>query len=255
MSRWRLGLAITLTIVAIPLWIQAGEPDAAAGTEKVDAPGDPDASGYALLADRAAAWGDLRSDVAEDQRQAELAAAEAAAAAATTTTTLAPTTTRAATTTTRPPTTTVATTKPPTTKAPTTTVPTTKAPITTKAPTTTAKPTTTVPAAPPTTAVPAPPAGQARAVPAGTTPEMWHQLRMCESGSNYRAVSAGGAYRGAYQFMQGTWNTIAASAPSLNRLNGVDPATAAPVDQDSMAYTLYEQRGKSPWPVCGAQLP
>src|SRR5688500_18010866 len=113
MTRWRLGLAITLTIVAIPLWIQAGEPDAAAGTGKAAAPGDPDASGYALLADRSVAWVDLRSDVAEEQYQAEQAAA-AAAAATTTTTTTAPTTTRA-TTTTRAPTTTVATTKPPTT--------------------------------------------------------------------------------------------------------------------------------------------
>ena len=92
-------------------------------------------------------------------------------------------------------------------------------------------------------------------MPAGTTAEMWLQLRMCESGNNYRAVSSGGAYRGAYQFMQTTWNTIAGSAPSLTRLVGVDPATAAPVDQDAMAYALYEMRGKSPWPICGAQLP
>ena len=59
LSRWRLGLAISLTIVAIPLWIQAGEPDASAGKAKVDAPGDPDASGFALLADRATAWSDF----------------------------------------------------------------------------------------------------------------------------------------------------------------------------------------------------
>ena len=92
-------------------------------------------------------------------------------------------------------------------------------------------------------------------MPVGTTAEMWLQLRMCESGNNYRAVSSGGAYRGAYQFMQATWNTIAGSAPSLTRLVGVDPATAAPVDQDAMAYVLYETRGKSPWPICGTQLP
>lgn len=84
---------------------------------------------------------------------------------------------------------------------------------------------------------------------------MWRILRVCESGDNYRIVSAGGDYRGAYQFTQGTWNSVARSVPSLNRLAGVDPATAAPVDQDSMAYTLYEQRGKSPWPVCGDHLP
>jgi hypothetical protein len=92
-------------------------------------------------------------------------------------------------------------------------------------------------------------------MPAGTTPEMWMQLRMCESGNNYRALSPGGLYRGAYQFSQGTWNTVASSAASLTRLAGVDPATAAPVDQDTMAYTLYELRGKSPWPTCGAPLP
>lgn len=84
---------------------------------------------------------------------------------------------------------------------------------------------------------------------------MWHQLRMCESGNNYQVLSPGGAYRGAYQFAQATWNGLAASVASLTRLVGVDPATAAPVDQDAMAYTLYEQRGKSPWPVCGAPLP
>ena len=92
-------------------------------------------------------------------------------------------------------------------------------------------------------------------MPAGTTAQMWLQLRMCESGNNYRAVSSGGAYRGAYQFAQATWNTVAGSAPSLTRLVGVDPAAAAPVDQDAMAYTLYETRGKSPLPICGAQLP
>ena len=245
-----------MTIVAIPLWIQAGEPDAAAGPEKVDAPGDPNARGYALLADRANAWSDLRISVVDAQAQEARAAEEAAAAAAATTTTV-PTTTRASTTTAKP-TSTVATTRATTTtRAPTTTRPPTTTVATTKAPTTTAKPTTTVPTtkAPTTTAVPAPPAGQPRALPAGTTPEMWLQLRMCESGNNYHASSSGGMYRGAYQFAQSTWNTIAASTPSLTRLVGVDPATAAPVDQDSMAYTLYEMRGKSPWPLCGAQLP
>ena len=240
MSRWRLGLAITLTIVAIPLWIQAGEPDASAGAEKLDAPGDPNARGYTLLADRAAAWSDLRTSVADAQVEAARAAEEAAAAAAAAATTTT-TTTRAAITTAKP----------------TTTVPTTKAPTTTKPPTTTAKPTTTVTTTrpPTTTAVPAPPAGPPRALPAGTTPEMWLQLRTCESGNNYHSSSSGGAYRGAYQFSQATWNTIAASSSSLSRLVGVDPATAAPVDQDSMAYTLYELRGKSPWPLCGTQLP
>ena len=92
-------------------------------------------------------------------------------------------------------------------------------------------------------------------MPAGTTAEMWLQLRMCESGNNYHAVSSGGAYRGAYQFTQGTWNLIASTAPGQVRLVGVDPAAAAPTDQDAVAYVLYETRGKAPWPLCGAQLP
>jgi muramidase (phage lysozyme) len=84
---------------------------------------------------------------------------------------------------------------------------------------------------------------------------MWYQLRMCESGNNYAALGSGGLYRGAYQFTQSTWNGVAASVASLSRLVGVDPAKAAPADQDAMAYTLYEQRGKSPWPLCGTVLP
>ena len=35
------------------------------------------------------------------------------------------------------------------------------------------------------------------------------RLRQCESGGNYRISSASGAYRGAYQFHRGTWNSVA----------------------------------------------
>jgi hypothetical protein len=62
----------------------------------------------------------------------------------------------------------------------------------------------------------------------------------------YQAVSPGGTYRGAYQFDQGTWNA-AAQLAGRDDLVGVDPAAAAPADQDLLAMTLFHARGASPW--------
>jgi hypothetical protein len=74
-------------------------------------------------------------------------------------------------------------------------------------------------------------------------------IRACESGGNYGAVSSSGAYRGAYQFDRGTWNSVASrNNPALV---GQDPASAAPADQDAMASALMAERGHSPWPICG----
>ncbi len=80
----------------------------------------------------------------------------------------------------------------------------------------------------------------------------WAALRRCESGGNYRAVSANGTYRGAYQFSRSTWNSVAAR--NLPHLVGVDPAAAAPADQDAMALALYRSSGSRPWPHCGRHL-
>jgi hypothetical protein len=77
-------------------------------------------------------------------------------------------------------------------------------------------------------------------------------LRACESGGRYDAVSAGGAYRGAYQFSLGTWNGVAAR--HYPWLNGVDPAKADWWWQDAMARALYAERGWAPWGGCGASL-
>lgn len=78
------------------------------------------------------------------------------------------------------------------------------------------------------------------------------RLRACESGGNYSAVSKSGAYRGAYQFSRGTWNSLAQKwAPWLV---GVDPAAATPMEQDNMASALFAEQGRSPWPYCGRQL-
>jgi hypothetical protein len=67
-----------------------------------------------------------------------------------------------------------------------------------------------------------------------------------ESHGNYGAVSPGGTYRGAWQFDQSTWDSNAA-ASGRSDLVGLDPATAAPGDQDAIAHDLYQRRGNQPW--------
>lgn len=67
-------------------------------------------------------------------------------------------------------------------------------------------------------------------------------IRACESGDDYRAVSAGGQYRGAYQFDRSTWNSVGGTG---------DPAAASVEEQDARASILYQRAGTSPWPVCG----
>jgi muramidase (phage lysozyme) len=72
-------------------------------------------------------------------------------------------------------------------------------------------------------------------------------VRQRESGGNYSVYNAGGSgAAGAYQFLPGTWNSIAA-AEGRSDLVGVDPAQASPADQDAMAAALYAQQGSAPW--------
>ncbi len=88
--------------------------------------------------------------------------------------------------------------------------------------------------------------------PPGPSSTDWAELRACESGGDYSIVSASGRYRGAYQFNRSTWDVVAGRhAPELV---GVDPAAAAPADQDAMARALFADRGASPWPHCGRHL-
>jgi hypothetical protein len=67
-------------------------------------------------------------------------------------------------------------------------------------------------------------------------------IAMCESGGDPTAVDASGTYRGKYQFDYGTWAAVGGSG---------DPAAAPEAEQDMRAQMLYDQRGSSPWPVCG----
>jgi TolA-binding protein len=70
--------------------------------------------------------------------------------------------------------------------------------------------------------------------------------RRIESGGNYRAYNASGPYYGAYQFTQSTWNSTANHA-GRGELVGMDPRDASEYDQDDMAWTLYQWKGKGPW--------
>lgn len=83
------------------------------------------------------------------------------------------------------------------------------------------------------TAAPAPTAGTARLLAA---------IARCESGGDPRAVSAGGRYRGKYQFHRSTWKAMGGTG---------DPAAASEAEQDRRAAALVKAEGTKPWPVCG----
>jgi hypothetical protein len=89
-------------------------------------------------------------------------------------------------------------------------------------------------------------------LPPGPSAGEWAALRDCEAGGDYSITNPSGKYRGAYQFDQSTWNSVAERhAPQLV---GADPAATSPADQDAMALALYSERGANPWPQCGRHL-
>jgi peptidoglycan hydrolase-like protein with peptidoglycan-binding domain len=67
------------------------------------------------------------------------------------------------------------------------------------------------------------------------------KIARCESGGDPGAVSAGGTYRGKYQFDRTTWRQLGGSG---------DPAAAPEAEQDQRALALYRRRGTAPWPNC-----
>jgi hypothetical protein len=77
-----------------------------------------------------------------------------------------------------------------------------------------------------------------------TSPRLPRMLRLiaeCESGGDPTAVSAGGRYRGKYQFSMETWEALGGEG---------DPADAPEWLQDRLALKLYRRAGTSPWPNC-----
>jgi hypothetical protein len=72
-------------------------------------------------------------------------------------------------------------------------------------------------------------------------PRVLHRIAECESGGDPRAVSAGGHYRGKYQFSVDTWRNLGGRG---------DPAAAPEWRQDRIALKLYRRAGTSPWPNC-----
>lgn len=79
-------------------------------------------------------------------------------------------------------------------------------------------------------------------LPGGVSLATMEAIASCESGGNPAAVSAGGTYRGLYQFDYGTWESVGGSG---------DPAAASAAEQTYRAALLYSESGSSPWPVCG----
>jgi soluble lytic murein transglycosylase-like protein len=79
-------------------------------------------------------------------------------------------------------------------------------------------------------------------LPGGVSMTTLESIASCESGGDPTAISAGGTYRGKYQFDYGTWESVGGSG---------DPAAAPEAEQDYRAALLYSRAGSSPWPICG----
>ena len=106
-------------------------------------------------------------------------------------------------------------------------------------------------APPETTTTTTPPTTTTTTRPSLPTAAQWEQLRQCESNNDYTVRSSNGIYYGAYQFSISTWDDVARRHAS--RLVGVLPSTASRQDQDFLAQKLWDERGRQPWPVCGAR--
>ena len=67
-----------------------------------------------------------------------------------------------------------------------------------------------------------------------------------DTAGGYGAVSSTGLYRGAYQFLQATWDAAVAGA-GHDEYVGVPPDQAPPEIQDAAAAHLYSVSGTRPW--------
>lgn len=73
-------------------------------------------------------------------------------------------------------------------------------------------------------------------------PPVLEAIAQCESRGDPRAISAGGTYRGKYQFSFSTWASVGGRG---------DPAAASETEQDRRAAILLKTGGAGHWPVCG----
>lgn len=73
-------------------------------------------------------------------------------------------------------------------------------------------------------------------------PPVLESIAQCESHGDPDAISAGGTYRGKYQFSYETWASVGGDG---------DPAAASETEQDRRAAILYRTGGPGHWPVCG----
>lgn len=73
-------------------------------------------------------------------------------------------------------------------------------------------------------------------------PPVLESIAQCESHGDPQAISAGGTYRGKYQFSFTTWASVGGTG---------DPAAASESEQDRRAAILYRVGGPGHWPVCG----
>lgn len=95
-------------------------------------------------------------------------------------------------------------------------------------------------------AVPTPPPVRSRVRRNHPTPSLdWNALAACESSNNPRAVDPSGTYFGLYQFDLRTWAGVGGQGL---------PSEASPAEQLHRARLLFADRGRAPWPVCGARL-
>jgi len=74
-----------------------------------------------------------------------------------------------------------------------------------------------------------------------TDSALLQRIAQCESGGDPTAVSAGGTYRGKYQFSVASWRAVGGTG---------DPAAASAAEQDKRAALLLQAQGESAWPVC-----
>ena len=75
----------------------------------------------------------------------------------------------------------------------------------------------------------------------------WDGVAACESGGNW-AINTGNGFYGGLQFDYGTWLAYGGGAYAQTA------NLASRAEQITVATRLYEARGSSPWPVCGANL-